>query len=585
MSPRHRCSRPCRVLSLLLAAVAVPVGGLPTALAGSTTSGNHAFEYRYFAERVDLQVDGSMVAAFIDPSKPGPVAAIFQAHGVAPADQAPSTVPGWTYLVVPEGATSSALLASLERDRAVDFVSPVFVGTGGLPVVVTGDALIGFLPGVPSDAARALLEAHGAGVVLDPDFAGMDGVYRLRTPHRTARAVLDLVNGLVDADPRVVFAQSDMIYWAERFVHIPNDPQFASQWALNQANDHDLDGPEAWKLTMGDPSVVVVVLDSGIDQSHNDISQIPGFNFTNNTVGGGPGGSCDNHGTAVAGCVAATIDNGLGITGIAPGCRVRSGKIFNELSLFGFCLPFLESQDSWTANGINWTATTGARVTNSSWGGGTESAAITTAFNTTRAQGVLHFAASGNGGNGSISYPASIASINAVGAINSSGARASFSQYGPGLFIMAPGEQVLTTDRMGSAGYEGGNYTTIDGTSFASPYAAGVAALVISADPALTPAGVESIMASTAKDRGAAGYDTVFGWGLASAGAAVAAAMPADPPCPGDIDGDGEVGFNDLLALLSAWGPCPGCPEDLDGSGEVGFDDLLALLSAWGGCP
>jgi hypothetical protein len=61
---------------------------------------------------------------------------------------------------------------------------------------------------------------------------------------------------------------------------------------------------------------------------------------------------------------------------------------------------------------------------------------------------------------------------------------------------------------------------------------------------------------------------------------------PPPPPCPSDIDGSGVVGFADLLAILSAWGPCaPGCPEDLDGSGVVGFGDLLLVLSAWGPCP
>jgi hypothetical protein len=62
-------------------------------------------------------------------------------------------------------------------------------------------------------------------------------------------------------------------------------------------------------------------------------------------------------------------------------------------------------------------------------------------------------------------------------------------------------------------------------------------------------------------------------------------ALCAGAPCPADIDGSGDVGFQDLLALLAAWGPCPGCPEDLDGSGEVGFQDLLELLAAWGPCP
>ncbi len=60
---------------------------------------------------------------------------------------------------------------------------------------------------------------------------------------------------------------------------------------------------------------------------------------------------------------------------------------------------------------------------------------------------------------------------------------------------------------------------------------------------------------------------------------------PSAPPCPADLDGSGEVGFSDLLAVLSAWGACDKCPEDLDGDGVVGFSDLLVVLSAWGPCP
>ncbi len=57
------------------------------------------------------------------------------------------------------------------------------------------------------------------------------------------------------------------------------------------------------------------------------------------------------------------------------------------------------------------------------------------------------------------------------------------------------------------------------------------------------------------------------------------------PPCPADLDGDGSVGFGDLLAVLAAWGACEDCPEDIDESGEVDFNDVLAVLSAWGPCP
>jgi hypothetical protein len=105
---------------------------------------------------------------------------------------------------------------------------------------------------------------------------------------------------------------------------------------------------------------------------------------------------------------------------------------------------------------------------------------------------------------------------------------------------------------------------------------------VLSADPSLTPEEVESILAETAVDRGAPGYDPQYGWGFVNARAAVEAVLGGG--CPADLDGSGAVGFDDVLAVLAAWGPCDGCPADLDASGDVGFDDVLAVLAEWGDC-
>lgn len=575
------------------AIAAAIVFGFTQAQAADATP-RRSYSYHSFKERIPLDVEPSMIAVFDAPSvelQAAPGTAALISAGIAADRISPSSVPGWQYAELPEQMRSlsavETLLEQFVRDAAYDFVSPVFIGTGGLPVVMTRDVLVGLRTDLPVSERGAFIAQRVPGKVLAADFAGLDGVFHVRTSLRSAGEVLDLVNELA-VDPAVVFAQSDMIYWAERYATVPNDPLFPQQWALSQANDHDMNGPEAWDITTGDPSVVVVVLDSGIDQAHEDLNQIPGLGFTGSGTNGGPGGQCDNHGSAVAGCVAATIDNGVGVVGIAPTSTVRAGKIFNEVFFLFFCTPFLESQDSWTANGITWAQTSGARVTNSSWGGGTASAVITTAFNTTSANGIIHFGAAGNGGNNAISYPASLASVNAVAAINSAGNRASFSQFGTGLFISAPGEGILTTDRMGSAGYESGNFTTIDGTSFSSPYTAGVAALVLSVNPDLSPAEVTGIMAQTAKDRGAPGYDTDFGWGLVDAHAAVVAAQGTlERPCTGDLSGDGHVDGTDLAIVLGAWGDSgnPGIVGDADGNGQVNGSDIAVVLGGWGACP
>lgn len=542
----------------------------------------------YFDQRVSLGVYPAMIAVYIDPESPEAhrpaIRNLLNASGLAGAIENASAVPGWTYVVLPQNARSiddaQRSVRQLADQRGVGMTSLVYLGQGGLPVIPTHDLLIFFTPDTTDAQQSAVLHAHGA-TLIERDAAGTPGLVRARTGVRTGEAMLRTAVEVND-DPAVAWAQSDNIFWARR-AGTPNDPLFGQQWALEQPNNEDMDALDAWSVTMGDPSIRVVVLDSGIQQNHPDLHQLPGQSFVSGGGNGGPGNSCDNHGTAVAGCIAATANNGIGIAGIAPGVYVQAGKIFNETSFFGFCLPFLESQDSWTAAGINWAGDSGAQVTNSSWGGGAPTAVITNAFNTTRDMGVIHFGAAGNDGTGTVGYPASLGSVNSVAAVDSSGNRASFSTFGPGLFISAPGAAVLTTDRTGNDGYGSGDYTTIDGTSFASPYSAGVAALVLSANASLSPSEVESILAQTAVDKGTPGYDTGYGWGFINAGQAVA--LAAGSACSADLNGDGNLDFFDISAFLSAF-TAQDSIADFNGDGSFDFFDVSAFLGAFSaGCP
>ncbi|KAA0216312.1 MAG: hypothetical protein EDM82_04905 [Cyanobacteria bacterium CYA] len=542
----------------------------------------------YFDATVELGAWPAMIAVFneVGARRQVDVGAALAAVGLINVQTQSSTVPGWTYVRLPGdgqvGEAERAVWALADRGE-VDFASLVYIGQGGLPVIPSRDVLVMFVSGTSVETQAGVLGHYGA-TLVERDTAGMPGLVRARLDARSGDEVLAIAQAINDL-PDVAWAQSNHVYWARHMgTSPPNDPLFPQQWALEQSNDEDMDALDAWGITIGDDSVRVVVLDTGTQQDHPDIHQVAGQSFTGTGTNGGPGNRCDNHGTAVAGCVAATIDNGIGIAGIAPGARVQAAKIFNEIDFLGFlCLPFLESTDAWTVAGINWSAASGARVTNSSWGGGSPSAAITTAFDTTQAAGVLHFAAAGNDGTGTVGYPANLASVHAVAAMASDGTRASFSTYGPGLFISAPGAGVLSTDRTGSAGYGSDNWTTIDGTSFASPYAAGVAALVISANPSLTPDEVSAIMAQTAVDKGTPGYDSDFGWGFVNAGAAVAAA--GGDTCPPDLTGDGVLDFFDVslfLSNFSAHDPS----ADLTQDGVFDFFDVSAYLGLFSaGCP
>ena len=537
------------------------------------------FTYAHFKTPIPLEVDVSMIVVFdVNELPEVPTFAIGRPNAFSP-----SSVPGYAYVKTTQKMQSIAavqrIVDKLTLDATYDFVSPVFLGEGGLPYIPTRDLLLMRTPKSNQKVVEAVLRTHGE--ILDIDYSGMVGVYRIRTTLTDGRDVLKLANELAAMD-MFAFAESDAISWVKP-MHIPNDPEFGQQWGLHQSNDHDMDLPEAWDISMGSEDIVVVVLDSGIDQNHPDIHQLAGETFTGSSSNGNPGNGCDNHGTAVSGCIAATIDNNLGVAGVAPHCWVRAGKIFNEFDIFGFCLGFLEFQESWAVNGITWAADSGARVTNSSWGGGSPLSGITNAFNTTRAAGVFHVAAAGNDGTATIGWPANLDSLISVAAMSSNGTLASFSTYGNGLFISAPGENIRTTDRSGGDGYGAGDTTTISGTSFASPYTAGVAALLLSVDPTLTPDDIENVLSTTAVDYGNGGYDTTFGHGFINAKAALDA-VDDGTTCVGDVDGDGNVGVSDLLSVVDQWGACNGCSGDIDGDGTVGVGDLLAIVDAWGAC-
>ena len=168
-------------------------------------------------------------------------------------------------------------------------------------------------------------------------------------------------------------------------------------------------------------------------------------------------------------------------------------------------------------NSLSWGETIGARVTNNSNGYGFTGSAIASKYDDTRTNGMVHFASAGNSGAPPISYPASLPSVNSVSAVNNVGGLASFSSFGAGLDMAAPGVDIVTTDRTGSDGYGPDDYTVISGTSFASPYAAGVAALVLAVDATLTVEEVETKLKEGAEDLGDPGYDPMFGWGIVNA--------------------------------------------------------------------
>jgi subtilisin family serine protease len=501
-------------------------------------------------------------------------------YGLDGSAEEPMAVRGWSFVRTTPSIQMDAGIAravsQIAGEELVEFVSPVFGDEEGGPIVITPHILVGFDRSLDAARAEAILAESQAGEILDRDWANMKRTYRLRSSSRDGFEVLEAANALARR-PDVTFAEPDMMVTVHEEL-IPDDTYFPSLWGLHNDGtfglpctvpDFDMDAPEAWEITTGDPSILVAILDSGVQLDHPDLNlYTPGFDATGEGGGGGPVNVCDKHGTAVAGSVSGIMNNGLGIAGVAPGVQSASARMFvSNLNCSGNGTVLA----SWVVAALAWADSIGARITNSSWGNYTPSSAQSQKFADTRANGIVHFAAAGNDASSTIAYPAAYPSVNAVAALEPCGDRAPFSNYGVGLDFSAPGHFAISTDRTGADGYNDGvddggclpsgllgcnsdadcgpgescflvstDYALVAGTSFASPSTAGVAALALSARPNMSADQLEGLLQQTAVDLGQAGYDTAYGWGFVNAYDAVLntdiVSVADAAPSPGTAD-------------------------------------------------
>lgn len=300
---------------------------------------------------------------------------------------------------------------------------------------------------------------------------------------------------------------------------IPNDTFYNQQWHHTTINS-----PDAWETVKGSANIMVCVLDTGVDTDHPDLigNLLTGINFAS-TLGDGetpnPAWGTNivedylGHGTGTSGTIGAVGDNLEGVSGVAWDIGITPVKInFND-DPDGNGNAYYSDM----IQGIEWCADQGAKVANLSYGGA-DYFGIAEAAQYLRDSGGLLFMSAGNAGiyHNTNSFP-DYSSFVAVGATDNSNLLTNFSEYGPYIDVVAPGSYIRTT-------YLEGKYVSYSGTSFSSPIAAGIAALVYSIDPSFTPAEVESYIFNTATDLGNYGEDDYFGHGLVNAGAAIFAA-------------------------------------------------------------
>ncbi len=291
----------------------------------------------------------------------------------------------------------------------------------------------------------------------------------------------------------------------------PYNTYYSSQWGLNNTGQNggsvrcDINAQSAWTISKG-ANIKVAVLDEGVEITHLDLAaNISNFRYDAITMtSGGTSGTPkagDKHGTNCAGIIGA-IDNNFGIVGVAPECEIVPIKI----AYYSVVNRGWVTNDSWFVRGINYAwYTAKADVLSNSWGGGSPSTTVTFELLDASSRGrnnkgsVVVFS-TGNDGNSSVSYPASIMGVLAVGAVDRNYRRANFSNYGDFLDVVAPGVDIYTTNLNNQY------HSSFSGTSAAAPFVSGIAALMLSSAPNLTEVQVRRIICETARRVGNYSY-------------------------------------------------------------------------------
>ncbi len=354
---------------------------------------------------------------------------------------------------------------------------------------------------------------------------GLPYIYELH--YSGAADILELLKAY-SALEEVLYAEPDYIY---RTCAIPPDPMYPDQWGMNNTGQAipyggggtvgtpgaDINAELAWDIQTGSSSIIVSVIDEGVDLSHPEFSGrlLPGYDFYDNDPDPSPEGD-GAHGTACAGIVGAASD-GVGVVGVTWNVTILPVRVLGPGG----------GSNTQVSNGITFSADEGADVLSMSLGGTSYSSTMEAAVDYAFATDAIILSAAGNDNvNNSTTphYPAEYANSISVGALSPCNDRKSpstcdgeswwGSNYGGSLDFMAPGVRIFTTDISGSAGYSSTNYTsTFNGTSSACPSAAGVAALIRSENPGLSNQQVWDIMQNTCVDLESPGYDTETGYG------------------------------------------------------------------------
>jgi hypothetical protein len=402
-----------------------------------------------------------------------------------------------------------------------------------------GQLLVKFKPGTASSGIEDIEKNLGVSTLKT-----IPGINARVMSIPAEKQVAEMIE-VLKKSPWVEYAEPNYICY--KTVTVPDDTYFPYQWSCNQTSDHDIDAPEGWDITTGSSSVIIAIIDDGIDYNHEEFpSGKLWINPSTNTTGYDFAGNCQclpkedknctpdsdvmhesgigsGHGTATAGIAAADTNNAKGIAGISWASVIMPLKVENSCG---------HIYHSYLADAIIFAVDNGAHIISMSLGSASSTTALEDACRYAWENGTVIVVSSGNE-NTQINYPARYPTTIAVGATNEIDNRIypgnpgnewsapQGSNYGPELDVVAPGINIYATDWSASGeGYDPGAYTPyFGGTSASCPFVAGEAALLLAKDSSLSNERVRSIIRSSAEDQvgesseDTAGFDIYYGYG------------------------------------------------------------------------
>lgn len=410
----------------------------------------------------------------------------------------------------------------------------------------------GFFNPVDPDQLKLLTEAAGVSLTYVREI--IDGAFVLRLPARMPVEMVQAISDVLKKLPNVEYVEPDRIM---EHTLTPNDTYYTNQWHYFAPviGNYGINAPAAWDITTGSSSIVVSVVDTGIT-NHTEFSgrTVAGYDFIDDDLVANDGDARDSnpsdpgdwityaesisgyfigcrvtnsswHGTHTAGTIGAASNNGSGVAGVNWNSKLLPVRVLGKCG--GYMSDIIDGM-VWSAglsvSGVPANANPAKVISISLGGSGACETSLQNAINSILATGTTIVVAAGNeGGNASNFTPGNCNGVITVAATTNTGSRASYSNYGTVVEISAPGSNVYSTLNSGTRSPGSDSYAYYSGTSMATPHVSGVASLMYSCYPSLTPAQVLQILQNsvTPFPSGSTCTTSTCGSGIVNAGAAL----------------------------------------------------------------